>query len=117
MKIHDRTQPSPETIVLKPGSFSYPIREVEQSETYGRNDQPDDEVVDSELALVAQLVQVARETIENQGGIFNGIISREVQREDPAWRAVVTISVLYVLAHLPERNSPKPISHTPNIGN
>jgi hypothetical protein len=100
MRDFDRKKPSPtpDDINLQTGSHFYPIREVLID---GKTKGSSDENTEVDLIEIAKLAQEARAVIEKQGGIFNGVIERRVERRDPLWMgSIAAVAVLYALAHL-----------------
>ena len=96
----EQPQPTPETITLQPGLGVYAIKEtvldLEKKSFH-------DDSVEEELVELSNLVQQARESIESQGGVFNGIIEREVHRTDQDYMGMtVVLNVVYAIAYKPE---------------
>ena len=103
MRDVDKSKPSPtpDDIVLRQGDGSYPIRETEIGMVGHRHEvNLDDSSVEAEVLALSILAHQARTVIEAQGGQYNGIVERIVQRTDQDWMgATVAISIVYALAH------------------
>lgn len=96
---------SSETITLKSGVGIYPIKEefLGFANARMKEQATDDESVEAQMLVLATLTQQAREVVERQGGVFNGIVERVVHRQDQEWMGEhVAIRVTYALAYKPE---------------